>query len=1758
MKKLLFILLCLPLCLQAQECHSWDGDGLKPNAKIRTLNLFINIIYDVHPDTNPCRNDTTVWKNAFHEGINNEAIPSYLLDTSFMNTVYVPGHLTGCLTRVYGESSFDTLQLTGDFVVVNIKESRILQTYGCEFDRDFIPKCAVRYINDCGGLQTIYHHDSISDYEVSNNRQIWFVQSLIRNISYLYGKMNAGSGHSNSCFNQDTGCYSVVGCDVLYPHSDSLRMGNKYYFLGRNGTVQCVGNTDLGKNPTSIVCHEISHQLFGGNEFHTSGGNHRYKGDCSQMPFLNIQDGYGLMGCANSSLVGCNGYERLRMHWKHPDAPDYITARDSTNSSHVLSNISRADGNRTFRLRDFVTYGDAVRIRLPYTDSSVCSNQYIWLENHKIGQNGKLDFLQYSNVGQSCRPAGASGIYAYYQIGRDQLTGIDTMVWFKNERDNLRQIPAEGFYDFTLIQLDSSHAYNLECVNFNPHYYYHVQGAENPFNGYSDLEDQFNPDAGDDTLRLWHEYPLWRKVVGQNTLDGLVNLGDNADAFSCYSHVNMGTNPSTCNAKVYYNCLREDSSSDYVSNRNNPRNVRHTWLSGLGITMEPLPDGDFLVRVRWDDYDITNDAIWTGRVMLREEANLTRGHIITLTQNRTPEQPFRDSVSGEFAPVSRLRCLPGSVFRMGPQSSLLLENKSSVLLDSGSTLSVGDSAEVHVGAGCIFEASRYANLRLGRHARIVVEEGGTLVLRNRSRFNRNAHIRVLPGGRLIAAGATLTGDGDGMWAGIVVEGNPNSPRTGQYQGSVRLEDCVVSHAECALSIGDHVFSTTTTRDGMLPEFSIMGGGIVRAVRTMFRDNIRAVFFAPYERQQSVYEMEALSKSCFRECEFTLDDSIRFPGTEFNAHVRLEGVRDPLFLGCQFSDGRHGGAANTFGIGISAYRSGMVVDRYETTPGNHVESIFSNFRTAIMMENNVERFTAVRHTAFQNNLVGIHALATMYMVCVGNSFQISNPIPQTVGNAYGLLLEQSGGAVVRDNDFFSGNLPGTAGVLVRSSGAEAWSIRNNSFHQLCAGVLVSGCNADLSSDTASCGLTACCNEFRNNGSSLHIMEESSLALAQGASGHAAGNLFMNSTADIRKLNTQKMVYYYNGNGTNHRPDRIYGDVGNVTVLQTFSDDCDGAYGISPDNPLSGVYTGVSLPDLGQRFIELRQEYVESQEGYEGMYPGSGMTSGTLVGQAQRNAFALMQWRRQQLSDICAEAVLHIISDTVFDRQAYVQWLGNSRSPRAAYALLEDAYVNDPVTFNQLALSIPDDYASLDAGEYSSLLQLYAVRKPADSLGCGWANLDGNAVAVLENVAGRDDYAGAVAKSVLDNHYGEAYLYNNQHPAWPYELDCMLRRDSTTADSTDIDTTGHKLMMTFTDNDSLSDTMPQRTSYMSFFGKNRTVWSFTFPIIDVYWNNFIEILSDSGMESAPFDVENLKNNLDFFSNREQQCACFSETDTVNYTVLANPESSGTLQLSLRVDILRLKNVTDTFTYNGHSYTSISGEDTVNGRLYRLYYDSIEVLWCDMSLTLGDTFRLPDLNAIAHHNDDWEYMGQGSYWIVDSVYYLDNRKIIRFELVQGKSPWWYRKLPLYFIEGIGPTYGPFGKLWEDYTMEYGPELPLLLCVYKDDTLDFMTSSAWGCNKNAGPGWYFEDDAVKEPKRTTLTLQPNPAQDYILLRNEDASDLGGEIIITDAIGRVLLHRTMEQAEMRINTSRYSSGTYFVRYRSKNGVQILKFVKAE
>ena len=221
------------------------------------------MIYDENPQYNSYYPNNENWLEATQEGVNNEAIPDYLLD--LLDTVYNPNSTHGYMTRLYGESSFDSLQIIGDYVVVNVNESRVINTYG-NFSKFNIGKAAIDVIN-INGLQTIYGHNSMEDYKYGNNNKIYFTQFFIRNINKEYGGLDCGQGYGGSCMN-----------------NKMIRIGNDSIPISHLGTFQCVGVNNFANNPTSIVSHEFSHNLFGGNEFHTSGGNHR--GSFELMPFL--------------------------------------------------------------------------------------------------------------------------------------------------------------------------------------------------------------------------------------------------------------------------------------------------------------------------------------------------------------------------------------------------------------------------------------------------------------------------------------------------------------------------------------------------------------------------------------------------------------------------------------------------------------------------------------------------------------------------------------------------------------------------------------------------------------------------------------------------------------------------------------------------------------------------------------------------------------------------------------------------------------------------------------------------------------------------------------------------------------------------------------------------------------------------------------------------------------------------------------------------------------------------------------------------------------------------------------------------------------------------------------------------------------------------------------------------------------------------------------------------------------------------------
>jgi hypothetical protein len=225
----------------------------------------------------------------------------------------------------------------------------------------------------------------------------------------------------------------------------------------------------------------------------------------------------------------------------------------------------------------------------------------------------------------------------------------------------------------------------------------------------------------------------------------------------------------------------------------------------------------------------------------------------------------------------------------------------------------------------------------------------------------------------------------------------------------------------------------------------------------------------------------------------------------------------------------------------------------------------------------------------------------------------------------------------------------------------------------------------------------------------------------------------------------------------------------------------------------------------------------------------------------------------------------------------------------------------------------------------------------------------------------------------------------------------------------------------------------------------------------------------------------------------------------------------------------------------------EDTLTGRLYYRYPNSPERLICDMSLMPGDTFTLPGRG----------YQEEGAIMTADSISYLNGRKVIHFSPLHNFSLFYPYiteggrvhesrfNLKIIFVEGIGPTYGPFGYIPTSY---HEPYLGVMLCVDKDDSLAYMTSPQLGCYQSA--------TSIKEPEANKMTLYPNPATAELHVELSSEADAGGSLWIMDAVGQVVYRKAAMSACEIIPIVHLSSGLYVVQYQIKNRKFQTKFIK--
>lgn len=506
---------------------------------------------------------------------------------------------------------------------------------------------------------------------------------------------------------------------------------------------------------------EFLHSLFGGNNWHTSGGAdawtfyHYPRAYCTTEQY----DGMTNMWC---------GFDRNHLGWKYPSKQFLISGIDPTTNTEKNGDLDWQNQTAPdeYIIRDFSKSGDMLRIKLPHFDwqqTGDVKNQYLWIENHQmISEFDKWHFDFFPEHEQM-----TPGLYMSVQVGKDHklsndalnediFNGDDTntdIVTDPNSHPNrcgswMMPIPAEGFYDFNY----RTDLIGQGCGNDSYIPVDKTQSIPNPLTGFSDQYNVYdngtnnNLSADKDPNRSFVENGIV-KCAGQG-------YGDSRDAFTLGGNnkISISTNPSSTpvyteisagyisgqweNRKIHLNGL----SVEIIGEQNN-----YTW----GLNMNSDVPKDLKLKIRWDDYKLTNDVRWCGDIVLHpsvhfDAANLPLDDIsersldiqpnitLLLDRGKSPTQHVSyEQIKGEhiFTKPTYFTATENSYIYQAFGSTIHIDNKSTLHLEGGSKLEMDNGSQLLVTNGSTLIIDDNALLQM-HEAYLYIDESSTLIIRN--------------------------------------------------------------------------------------------------------------------------------------------------------------------------------------------------------------------------------------------------------------------------------------------------------------------------------------------------------------------------------------------------------------------------------------------------------------------------------------------------------------------------------------------------------------------------------------------------------------------------------------------------------------------------------------------------------------------------------------------------------------------------------------------------------------------------------------------------------------------------------------------------------------------------------------------------------------------------------------------------------------------------------------------------------------------
>lgn len=423
---------------------------------------------------------------------------------------------------------------------------------------------------------------------------------------------------------------------------------------------------------TETFIHETAHMIFSCP--HVMGAN-----GCGGDKWTFSSGGWGMMQGIHYMFC-TNGWERWLLGWSEIESNDEITDLKT-----------KSDINETgiYTIRDFVSTGDVIRIKIPNTEDN-----YLWIENHqKLGVweeaqwEGSTPSITYSDGSKDTIPGAEKGIYMY----------IDNTMYYRTSysgytegANGLKILNAQGNYDYSHSDFASFNEYWG-----NPLYTFERQ-EENPISGINPFylfpdnypNDNINP-VYDNEISYYNNYNK-----GDNEVYSVVKETNGVETHLLYGHTS-GLNYAAKNVfnrrSDAFQVGDEISLSGIVPALNFPdynyteSKIEPYILNGLSIKILSYnaEDHSFQIKIQFDDFEITESKRWTGNIELPNSSNNSAPDIILKTGNTllinkgTIPNRHTMTAQNDFVNASVFTCKNNSYFKQETNTNVeVLENSS--------------------------------------------------------------------------------------------------------------------------------------------------------------------------------------------------------------------------------------------------------------------------------------------------------------------------------------------------------------------------------------------------------------------------------------------------------------------------------------------------------------------------------------------------------------------------------------------------------------------------------------------------------------------------------------------------------------------------------------------------------------------------------------------------------------------------------------------------------------------------------------------------------------------------------------------------------------------------------------------------------------------------------------------------------------------------------------------------------------------------